>query len=246
MEHLLDPYELRIISEQEHEQAEIMRAIEIAKSFNLGDYIVQKRMRYTNQTGAMEITLNSYGAPRKAQVVHIDKHGMAWFKDVNNHGKPSGSLYSMYECIEGTGGSQTYELDPEYAEAIIMGSTDEYVPNALSKERSSVVREINKHNASLKVKFANIEAGEEFLKTLKVGDSFWGSSTRQYVVISTEIITKPTKYDYDSKWMQKIPGPTTVQVVLMSKGKEEIFNANKIWCKAIYTGKPRSHSEIKN
>ncbi|NDB85905.1 MAG: hypothetical protein EB127_24880, partial [Alphaproteobacteria bacterium] len=163
----------------------IVNALDHVAQFNLGDYLVAR-------TDNKDYVRDAYGSVIKYRVLYIDKLGFPYIKRLSKNGRPTGFLYSMLDFSQldysdttnlisvvpsnnsSRGSTLTYMIDPDYADAIIMGDIENYDPCAVLKSKSKLHREIAKHNKSISIRIDNPVKLNKFISNhIKVGASIW-------------------------------------------------------------------------
>lgn len=237
----VEQFEMDHIRQREAFLQGILGAIQEVSKFKTGDFLIAYRPQ--SQWSKRQIITNSYGAVKKFTVVHTDKFGVPYMKELNKHGTPVGQLISPirfedgYRAIKQT--NIEFEIDPDYADAIIMDDEKNYDAAVLHKVKSDTFKEITKYNKSIKLKFkTNVEL-LQFLKSLKVGDVFWKSVKTSFKIMTLDPI--PTTHNGTRLVEYKIFG--TAQD---SKGKTFSLDHTKFHWHAIYTAQPRSYNELKD
>jgi hypothetical protein len=234
----INPEEMEEIKRNEAEVAHLLESLESARRFNLGDYLI----RYMGEDTCPE--LNSYFVERRFQVVHVDKNGVCYVKEVMG-GKTSSWImtlanlrFSIDEAHNGGDYVYRYTLDPLYEDHIIMQQEGKYDPASLQQDKSNIFKEITAHNKAHKVRTSSGLYALKFLKTVRVGDTLWFSNVTSFIV--QEIKTLPKTANamntcfYDA-----------VLIGVTNKGKNLKLSVNDITHKAIYTACPRSYKELK-
>jgi hypothetical protein len=235
----LQAHEKRHMKEFEESVGKIMESLEKVKQFKEGDYLVafEDHRDYSGRGNMVTKPLtNSYGATRKFQVVHIDSNGIPHAKEVTNKDNVAGALVS---CLKGFASNHNIDfvLDPDYAEAIILGMADEFDPNLIKKNLSSIHKEITDYNKGIKVNTRDRKQVIAFIDSLSVGSSYWTSTSTQYIVQDIAAIPR-------DKSNRVLPD---VQFVVVKNNKGRIVK-HSLWSledKNIYLGRPRTYSELK-
>lgn len=244
----LDPMELQYIGQREAVLDSILGTIQEVTKFKTGDFLIAFHPQ-TQYSARQQIT-NSYGAPKKFTVIHTDKYGIPYMKELNKNGTPVGRLISAVRFddanrarvntnIERVNTNIEFEVDPDYADAIIMADEENYDAANIHKIKSETFKEITKYNKSIKVKFKTNVDLLQFLKTLKVGDVFWKSIKTSFTILTLDPI--PTTHGGKRLVEYKVFG--TAQD---SKGKVFNLDHTKFHWHAIYTAQPRSYNELKD
>jgi hypothetical protein len=241
----LSPNELSYIKQREAEVNSVLEAIKKASQFKLGDYLVAyyRPSPWDIPSHGKKHVVNSYGAPKKFTVVHVDRNGICYIKEVNKSGKAVGGLIDQVHFSDGYGsarsGGYMFEVDPDYTDAIIMADEEHFDPTVVHNIKSNLFKEITNHNKSLKVNCNDDKELINFLKTLKVGDVLYKSTKTYFTILSIDPI--PTSHNGSRLVTGKVFG--TAQT---SKGKTFNLDYNTFKSSAIYTGRPRSYNELKD
>ena len=223
------------IARNEAEIAHLLENLEKAKRFNIGDYLI----RFAGDSPKAE--QNSYFVERRFQVAYTDKNGVCYIKEVIG-GKTSSWIMPMISCSEAINSWRgafkddvyRYELDPLYEDHIIMQQEGLYDPGLVQSDKSKLHKEITAHNKAIKVKTYNNSLTLKFMKTIKLGDTYWFSNVTSFIVQEIKALPKSHTMPYD----HLIFGVT-------NKGKKLKLSISDLTCKAVYTACPRSYRELK-
>jgi hypothetical protein len=238
----LGPDEAYEIKKNEAEISHLLKSIENAKRFNIGDYLI----RFQGEDTKAE--QNSYHTERRFEVVHVDIHGVCYIKEVTGN-KSSGfvmTLASYHDCgeeayrtINGIKNMEIYryELDPLYEDHIIMQQDGKYDPSSIQGDKSKLHKEITAYNKSIKIKTNTSADTLKFAKTIKVGDTLWFSNVTSFIVQELKPMPRNNN-NHSAQWEPVILGVT-------NKGKSLKLSISGLFCKAIYTACPRSYKEMK-
>lgn len=237
----LDSYELDFIKERENVIASIVGSLQDVAKFKTGDFLIAFRPA-TSYSKRQQVT-NSYGAPKKFTVVHTCRFGVPYMKELNKKGNPVGQMICPLKFDGGTRMVKAtdfeFEVDPDYADAIIMMDEENYDAANIHKVKSDTFKEITNHNKSLKVNCHDSVTLLKFLKNLKVGDVVYKSIKTYFTIITIDPI--PTSHNGTRLIEYKTFG--TAQD---SKGKVFDLSSSTFKWAAIYTGQPRSYNELKD
>jgi hypothetical protein len=239
--HNFQTHELEIIRQTETHISTVLKAIEIARQFKLGDYLIGFYPRGYHSESRSPV-LNSYGAPKKYQVIHVDSNDIPYVKELNKAGKPSGNLITLMKQgnrFEYESGSIEFEVDPDYADSIIMADEENYDASLVQRLKGDLFKEITAHNKSIKVKTIDSQMLISFLQTLKVGDLLWRSTKTSLIIIELH----PIPLTHNGK---RLAENVSFGTVVDSKGKEHDLNADYFRYSAFYTAQPRSYNELKD
>lgn len=235
-------HELSYIKERENQIASVVGAIENAAKFKVGDYLVAYNPAVKG-IRSREVITNSYGAPKKFIVVHTDKFGIPYIKELNKNGQSIGNLLSPVKLDRNNYMSSfsdmEFEVDPDYADAIIFEDEEGFDATATQKQKSDMFKAITAHNKSLKVDWRDVPALIAFLKSLKPGDVVWRSIKSNFTILTI----KPIPTTHRDTRLSEYDDFGTAQD---NKGNIFDLNYGTFKWKAIYKGQPRSYKELKD
>jgi len=215
------------------------------RQFKLGDYLI---LHLSGPDGSMHVKQNSYGAPIKYQVVHVNDIEVPFVKKVNKKGTPVGQIYSCagaeddsYRDID-----QKFEfaLDPDYADSILL--QDNYDPANLHRSKKEIWKAVTDHNKACKVKTNEIKDVINFFQTVNVGDMLWTSNVSHFLVQGKKTMTPR---DFNNKvnfrYRTQVKGTSvTVLTVVDKRGKALDISPDFFWEKALYKERPRTYKEL--
>jgi hypothetical protein len=234
---------------------QLMEEMERCKQFKVGDYLIARYIMEQYKPGVI-VESGAYHTPDKFVVVYVNADGIPFYKKLDARGKAVGSIVCCL-CENDTisNGSNYYmELDPDYADAIILDSKSEFNPSEVKKRKQELYREITKWNKEAKVDTKDKPALEKFFKTLSAGDILYKSAKNFYTVQNSEMMTrKQAEIKYGYKFRQTssdIPAVTKLCLVHVvdSKGKAKIL-CSVLWemqYSNLYTKRPRTYRELKD
>lgn len=183
----LSKSDLNEIAELETLIEERMSQLKNAQKFNLGDYLI-RMINYGFPETDFRLQKNSYNVPVKYKVVHIDANNVSYVKQLNSKGKTVGEIICTFsEDVE-----ERYELDPEFVDAVIMQSEENYDPTEQYKEHLNTRKEIIKHNKESKIKLQTCADAVMACLKFNVGDTYWTSSNKYFNVVEINQVTTPT------------------------------------------------------
>lgn len=152
--------------------------------FNVGDILIHKSFdEYTNKW--IIETDGDFDLPVKYQYVYESKDGHGVIMQLDHDGDPyveydDESYTPLADMISPT---SLFEVDPEFADHVILGELDSYDPAKHSRERVQEYKDIDKYNLSLNTNVGSQDyvAANKILSTLKVGQTIylktgWGNS----------------------------------------------------------------------
>jgi hypothetical protein len=237
----------------------MLEEIDRCKQFKVGDYLIGRRVDYNGKFSVV-VQSSAYKTPEKFVVVYVNKDGIPFYKKLDVYGKEIGILtcclvsqqLSVTRDVKFEGSEYYMELDPDYADAIILDSKDTFNPSLQRRQKVELYREITKYNKECKINTKDKVALEKFFKTLKNGDILYKSPQTFYTVQNTESMNRKQaqqkygyKFDVDS--VHHATKLTLVHVV-DSKGKAKILSS-ALWemqFSNLYNKKPRAYKELKD
>jgi hypothetical protein len=231
------------IKDCEEEYGQYIKRLDMARSFKLGDYLILWTCHSKQRDGSLkrEISKTSYGTPSKYIVTHVDKNQMAYVQAVNSKGKPKGPLMCCYgeneDFLYESGGNFEWELDPDFAEAVILDNREQYDPTQYQREKKEIFKAITVHNKALRIDCNNLVKLDALLGGLTVGQTLWVSSKKSLTVEKVERAAKNKRL--------KNSIDTTVSF-RDNKGKALLRTAYDLHCTALYSAQPRSYQELKD
>lgn len=253
-QHKLSTDDLKVIKATQQRAKELIVNQRQSEVFSVGDHLIIYSIAggYETSHGTAEISKeickNSYGAPKKYVVVHVDNVGIRYCRLINSKGVPQGPLLS---CIgegpydeEGLSlwrDSFEFAIDPDFADALIMDDRENFDATATQRHKKAIRDEITKFNKAHKVLLGSNQDCLNFTASLKPGDTFWTSSKKSYIVQSIKSETSLKSF-----YPCYFPRGTTVhRVTLLSNtGKTFERTTSYFFHKAVYRQRPRSYKEL--
>ncbi len=177
--------------------------------FNIGDVLIKKsRVGYgDNQRYEAEKVSHTSDAPRKFLYFYENELGIGYIKPILSDGNPGIEVFPMTEY---DADYVKFELDPEYAEHIILSDEGEAYDAAADHKRRKRFREkAYKANKKLLVPFITTEDRLIFLASLNIGEQFhMGSSMdlmveNKYEVVGISTIAPTDPWDL-RRWTSTI------------------------------------------
>ena len=215
--------EQEYVDEWESNVDNLLKAIESASRFTLGDFLVETHGEGTDGS----IKTNSYGVPKKYQVVFVSKSGLPYVKAINSKGKPNGQLISILNRdYEENFYCKPFRLDPDYEDAILMGMKDSYDPVATTQHKSKIHKDIIAYNKSVKIPMWGRKDANNFFNKVNVGDIIW-TSNRAYFKVVKKCLDGGLE-------------------IFKSNGKAEKLEPHHISFRNLYTQQPRTFKELKD
>lgn len=244
MTHSLKKDDLCVIKETETYLSGTIFCIEKARRFKLNDILFR---RWYDGT----LCKNSYG-PIKYKVVHVDKNGMPYAKEMTSAGNPRGELISIYNhyvmLIEDHIGypavlsmeEDIFSHDPHYIEHIIIAEEGEnYDPAEASRKKKILREEIIKHNKDNKIALHETKDAIEALNRMEIDQVYWLSNKTYFTVnkIETDSTIKHCGYPRGMLQARKI-------TVTKSNGEVLQLMPHDLWRTNLYLSQPRSYKEL--
>jgi hypothetical protein len=238
----LSTSELEFIQRREADINAMLKELKKVQAFRLGDFLIAFNVQPWNSKRNQVI--NSYGAPKKFQVVHVDSNGIPYMKELNKKGTPVGILHSPVEIDQSSSrivksSNFEFEVDPDYEDSIIMMDEENYDSAMIHRTKSDTFKEITAHNKSHKIYCGDRkQLADYFDKNVKVGTVLHKSS-RSFITIIE---------------ISKVPRDNAGRVkdfedfckVQDSKGNISHRNISDFVYTALYSAQPRSYNELKD
>lgn len=238
----LTPEEKAFIKNNEDNITSLLQVIDTVKKFKLNDYLIaynESQWDPLLRERKLTVVINSYGAVKKFQVVHVDKHGIPYIKELNKKGKPSGQLISSIKNQRSGyySPSLIFEVDPEYTDSIILDDESNFNAAENLKAKADNFKAIAEHNKKVKIDCNNLKDVMAFLSNVKVGDILWKSHATSMVVTEMNPFPKHPSGRLN----------TTVPFMKATKKGVEIeFTLDSFRGTALYSDRPRSYTELKD
>lgn len=180
--------EKHFIATIEHSIKNIISVLDDARRFKVGDFLIAYKPIQHPVLEQKKYYVNSYGAVRKYTVVAVDGLGLPYMKEINKKGNPCGQLispirYDSYSNKFSSNPRYTFDIDPGFEDAILLGEDDTYKVNELHEEKSNIFKEVAAHNKKHIINTTDVSALVKFFKTLKVGDNVWRNRNSSLMVI---------------------------------------------------------------
>lgn len=241
MKNKLSDHELEFIKEREEVVKETLNELKKVQEFKVDDYLIAFRKEYySNKVTQVK---NSYDAPKKYQVVHVDSNGIPYIKELNKKGSPIGQLMCPVDVHEGGGRivrntDMRFEVDPDYTDSIIMMDEENYDSSQVHRMKSDTFKEITEHNKKHKVKCGDLKEVAEFFSTVTSGMVLYKSIKTHFTVLEINAIPRDSA--------NRLKGEPTFMKIQDSKGKINNVSLKDFQYKALYTARPRSYNELKD
>src|ERR1041385_2637522 len=112
----LSQSEMEFIQERQRGLTETINTLKEIGRFKTGDFLVAFHYARNWDDHKRRQVLNSYGAPKKFTVVHVDTNGVPYMKELNKKGLPSGQLICPIRVDDGYNrvrfAEYRFEVDP--------------------------------------------------------------------------------------------------------------------------------------
>jgi hypothetical protein len=221
-----------------------MACLNAVRQFNKGDYLIA--FYYENGWGENRTrqVLNSYGAAKKFQVVAVDKHGVPYMKELNKQGKPTGRMICSIKYEKqnrthiDTALTYRFEVDPDYADSILLDDQANYNASSALKVKSDTFREISEHNKKIKVDCFDAKNLAAFIGTVKVGDLLWRSNVSSWAIVEINSIPRDRG--------NKIENYSIFMKVTTNRGKVKEICFDDLRRIALYSARPRTYKELQD
>jgi hypothetical protein len=139
-----------------------------------------------------------------------------------------------------------FELDPDYAEAIILQQQELYDPVGRHNALKSARQEIIDFNKNIKMPTYSIEEVIDTFAKLQVGTTYWTSPKRGFTVLENTLCALKQKTTYIGNKKVRYPSKqTTINKIKVrhSNGKIASYEPAEMKNKNIYAGIPRVHKD---
>lgn len=239
--------DMEIIESNEKDTMDLLERLEKARQFKLGDYIVCSLIN--NETKQRMPLTNSYNVNRKFKVVHVDKAGIPYIKEVSSNGKTRGVMSSLFGQYEFDAYSHhhhwgfdswEFEHDPHFVESVILEAEGSYDPVEVQKNKKKLRDEVTKHNKDNKLKTSDIADVEAVFAAMQPGEVYWFSIKNFMTVLSTQVVAIKTGL----RGKAATKNITQIEVQLSSNGKTERYSPNQFQYRNLYKAQPRSYREL--
>lgn len=243
----LSKQDLEFIADKESVVEATVQALDKVRQFKEGDFLLGFEDIGWGERSWKPMT-NSYGVAKKFQVVHLDKNGIPYIKELNKAGNPVGHIICPIESISDDYDNIGIRLDPstnfiidtDYVDSVIMMDEENYDPMRNMREKSSLYKEIQSHNKSLRVCVDSHDDVRKFFDNVKVGDVFYKTINSFFKIIS---ITKPPLATKANRYNEIYESFCTIE---NHKGVQSDKSIHDFMHTAIYTSRPRTYKETKD
>lgn len=244
-------HELDRIKQMSEGYNALLAKIERLGQFKVGDYLIKTREwpRHMNESSIRKDTYtNSYGVPVKYVVVHVEGK-VPFAKRITAKGTPIGNLEC---CVPELDDDEVhnwewhFELDPDFADAMILDSVEDFDASAVHKEKRDTFKEVMEHNKANKINCSNADAILQFMNNIQVGESYW-VSTRNSMLVQEKLTIVNNLIPYNRRG-SFIGRNVTVPILkcLNNKGQQITIYPLDLYRTNVYKTKPRSYKELKD
>lgn len=177
--------------------------------FSVGDILIKKSLKDGNDDGSFnqpattELMQNSI-LPQRYKVLHIDEASdTAFLKEIDIDGKLDGDmLWSKdFESLNSWRGYEYFEVDPHFTDSTIFG--EEFDVSTILKNETERRRKVVDMNVKLSTHLYNMRQVNDFIKSLKIGETFYFHGATQKDFFSSDYVTfefkKARKYTLASR-----------------------------------------------
>ena len=245
----LTPEDRAIIDSLGRDVGKYLDTIKRAQQFKLDDFLVLRIGLYGNKVSTQT---NSYGAPIKYKVVHVDTHGIPFVKRVNKNGEPMGRVSSCIGMDDDEYFNETavfsFELDPDYADSILL--QDNYDPTSLHRSKKDIWKAVTEHNKACKILTHDLKDLVNFFNSVSIGDTLWTSNIGSYFVQDKKAIDptnsiKKARYAMTAGQVKLLLQPTVISLTVMDKhGNIKDITPDFFHYRALYKDRPRTYKEL--
>lgn len=246
-------FELERIKEMAHGYNNLIAKIERLGQFKLGDYLIRTRDYRllglpSDREVRKDVEMNSYGVPVKYMVVYVEGR-VPFAKRITAKGKPIGNL----ECCipeldddEVSNWEWHFELDPDYTDAVILDSVEDYDAAAVHRQKRDTFKDVMEHNKVNKVNCGSFDEIVKFMNSIAVGESYW-VSTRNSVLVQEKLSIVNGTIPYARRGNF---GGRNITVPILkcvnSKGEPLTIYPMDLYRTNVYKARPRSYKELKD
>jgi len=191
--------EANFLSVFEGDMERLLTSIKNAQKFQLGDYCIL----YNNYIHPSQRVLqrNTYGVALKFKVVKVSDNQIAFLRQLNSVGNPSGPLLCAFDLDRelmqrrayNSESGKEYDLDPGYVDYLLLDTGTEYDPMAEHNSAKENRKSNLAHNNLIKLDLTSLKVAIEVLKTLKDEQELWVSPKRSFIIQSAHYIKRPIK-----------------------------------------------------
>lgn len=234
--------ELEYIEQRERQVRDTVVALKKAQQFKDGDFLIAFRSLYNWKTldQEKEQITNSYGAPKKYKVVHVDANDIPYMKELSKKGEPTGTLICPISLGNNNSireeSSIEFHVDPDYTDSIIMQDEENFDSSQIHREKSDTFKEIVKHNKASKIDTQDYRLLSTFFDTnVKVGTVIYKSINRFFTVIKINPVPRdlPNRIKMHEDFIE----------IQDHKGNIKNCCLNEFIYKVLYTQQPRSFTK---
>jgi hypothetical protein len=245
----LTPEERQLIKDTENSLDNVLSQIDAARRFKIGDFLIgfnSNRGHYGGKPPKKELIVNSYGTPKKFQVVAVDKHDIPYVKELDKNSKPTGRLITTvqlgddYHYNSSHYNDCIFEIDPDYADAIILDDTAEFKPAANHKLKADLFKEIAEYNKTIKIPMHESSDVLKYMLSLKVGDVIWKSNKSSLTVVKID----PHPMCSRAKFQRE--SDLAFIDAVNNKGQTVKLSISSLKWTAVYSARPRTYKELKD
>lgn len=136
-------------------------------NFTAGDFLIKLNKR--GDKWEVENVSSVSQVPKRYLCVYEDEFGIKYIRQLTSKGDVLPHITPLTEWSNWT----RYEIDPEFAEHIILNGEEEFDFAAQKRKEKSRRDRITRKNKKLVVAFKDMEAVDNFIKCKQPGDFLW-------------------------------------------------------------------------
>lgn len=173
-------------------------------NFTVGDYLIKLNKRGDGDRWETETISHVSNQPKRFICIYEDEYGIKYIKPLTSMGKELPNIIQLTETSDWT----RYEIDPDFAEHIIINGDDNDFDFSDKRKKDKALRDqITKKNKKISKKIQTVIEADSFLTGLKVGDKIWfghsipsAATSIPWLVISA---SKPKPYSWGGPARQR-------------------------------------------
>lgn len=179
----LTPEEIKTITVQQN-NSPVVRYLRTRDKFrfSVGDFLIKKVLR--GDKWGVETISHVSSQPKRYICIHEDEYGIKYIKSLSSFGEELPVIHILSDVDDYT----QYEVDPEYAEHIILDGDGKFDFSEKRKEAKALRDQITKKNKKISIRTYKIEEIDQLIEKLKVGDKVWMGHTIPSCASSSPVV----------------------------------------------------------
>lgn len=157
----------RIRAIQKHDPTIIFLKNKDKFNFTTGDFLIKLNRR--NDSWQTEMASSISNVPKRFLCIHEDEYGVRYIRQLTSKGDIIAHVIPLVQFSEYT----RFELDPEFAEHIILNGEEEFDFTQQKKKEKARRDRITRLNKKIAVKFSSLSDVRDFLKSKSPGEKLW-------------------------------------------------------------------------